>query len=69
MAADSLLVAARGPVVLLTLNRPEKLNALDYPLIDQRSAGDRGELLRPHGRDARHRGRHFRLADAARAAF
>src|SRR5690348_6563057 len=35
MAADLVLVEARGPVALLTLNRPEKLNALDYPLIDR----------------------------------
>src|SRR5215831_11351785 len=35
MPADSVLVEARGPVALLTLNRPAKLNALDYPLIDR----------------------------------
>jgi enoyl-CoA hydratase len=35
MAVDSVLVEARGPVALFTLNRPEKLNALDYPLIDR----------------------------------
>src|SRR5262245_30964124 len=31
---DVVLVEAHGPVALVTLNRPEKLNALDYPLID-----------------------------------
>ena len=35
MPADSVLVETRGPVALFTLNRPEKLNALDYPLIDR----------------------------------
>ena len=35
MAADLVLAETRGPVVLVTLNRPEKLNALDYPLIDR----------------------------------
>ena len=35
MPADSVLVETRAPVALLTLNRPEKLNALDYPLIDR----------------------------------
>src|SRR5262245_39210603 len=32
---DLVLVETHGPVALLTLNRPEKLNALDYPLIDR----------------------------------
>jgi enoyl-CoA hydratase len=32
---DVVLVETRGPVALVTLNRPEKLNALDYPLIDR----------------------------------
>jgi enoyl-CoA hydratase/carnithine racemase len=35
MGADLVLVETHGPVALLTLNRPEKLNALDYPLIDR----------------------------------
>jgi enoyl-CoA hydratase/carnithine racemase len=35
MPADSVIVETRAPVALLTLNRPEKLNALDYPLIDR----------------------------------
>lgn len=33
--ADLVLVQRHGPVLLLTLNRPDKLNALDYPLIDR----------------------------------
>ena len=35
MPPDIVVVQRRGPVALLTLNRPEKLNALDYPLIDR----------------------------------
>src|SRR5512136_2797525 len=35
MPPDLVVVHRRGPVALLTLNRPEKLNALDYPLIDR----------------------------------
>ncbi len=35
MDADPVLVAPHGPVALVTLNRPAKLNALDYPLIDR----------------------------------
>src|ERR1051325_2434051 len=35
MAADLVLVEARGPGGLLSLNRPDKLTALDYPLIDR----------------------------------
>lgn len=35
MVADVVLVETRGPVALLTLNRPAKLNALDYALIDR----------------------------------
>jgi enoyl-CoA hydratase len=33
--ADSVLIETRGPVALVTLNRPEKLNALNYDLIDR----------------------------------
>jgi enoyl-CoA hydratase len=35
MRADLVLVETRGPVALVTLNRPEKLNALDYAVIDR----------------------------------
>jgi enoyl-CoA hydratase len=35
MPADLVLCEARGPVAILVLNRPDKLNALDYPLIDR----------------------------------
>src|SRR5262249_3958547 len=35
MTADVVLVETRGPVALVTLNRPDKLNALDYGLIDR----------------------------------
>jgi enoyl-CoA hydratase len=35
MSADVILCETRGPVALVTLNRPEKLNALDYALIDR----------------------------------
>jgi len=35
MTAEVVLAETRGPVALLTLNRPGKLNALDYPLIDR----------------------------------
>jgi len=33
--SDIVLLEKRGPVALITLNRPEKLNALDYALIDR----------------------------------
>jgi enoyl-CoA hydratase len=32
--SDQVLVERRGSIAVATLNRPEKLNALDYPLID-----------------------------------
>ena len=35
MSADVVLAETHGPVVLVTLNRPDKLNALDYALIDR----------------------------------
>lgn len=35
MPPDLVVVQRRGPIALFTLNRPEKLNALDYPLIDR----------------------------------
>jgi enoyl-CoA hydratase len=33
--SDLILTETRGAVALLTLNRPQQLNALDYPLIDR----------------------------------
>jgi enoyl-CoA hydratase/carnithine racemase len=33
--SDLVLMERRGPVALLTLNRPEKLNALSYALVDR----------------------------------
>src|SRR5712672_3348077 len=35
MSQDAVLAETRGPVALVTLNRPQKLNALDYALIDR----------------------------------
>src|SRR3982075_1957597 len=35
MSSDVVLADRRGPVALVTLNRPQKLNALDYALIDR----------------------------------
>src|SRR6267378_4162288 len=35
MSHDVVLAETRGPVGLVTLNRPQKLNALDYALIDR----------------------------------
>src|SRR5262249_56288965 len=33
--SEIVLVEKQGPLALITLNRPEKLNALDYALIDR----------------------------------
>lgn len=42
--ADTVLYEARGPVALITLNRPERLNALDQPMLDAlQAACDRAE--------------------------
>src|SRR3982074_3373203 len=38
MSQDAVLAETRGPVALVTLNRPQKLNALDYALIDRLTA-------------------------------
>src|SRR3981189_3390222 len=35
MSHDVVLAETRGPAALVTLNRPQKLNALDYALIDR----------------------------------
>lgn len=35
MTSDVVLAETRGPIALITLNRPAKLNALDYALIDR----------------------------------
>ncbi|MDE2040513.1 MAG: enoyl-CoA hydratase/isomerase family protein [Elusimicrobia bacterium] len=39
MAAELVKSERRGPVGLLTLNRPQALNALNHPLMDQLEAG------------------------------
>jgi enoyl-CoA hydratase/carnithine racemase len=49
---NSLLIEHRGPVALLTLNRPEKLNALNNELI---AALDEIEFDRSAARDRHHR--------------
>lgn len=42
--ADSVLYEVRGPVAVITLNRPERLNALDQPMLDAlQAACDRAE--------------------------
>lgn len=41
---ESILYENRGPVALITLNRPERLNALDQPMLDAlQAACDRAE--------------------------
>lgn len=41
---QSILYETRGPVALITLNRPERLNALDQPMLDAlQAACDRAE--------------------------
>lgn len=41
---QSILYETRGPVALITLNRPERLNALDQPMLDAlQTACDRAE--------------------------
>jgi len=42
--ARRVLYETRGPVALITLNRPERLNAIDQPMLDElQSACDRAE--------------------------
>lgn len=42
--AETVLYERRGPVVLITLNRPERLNAMDQPMLDAlQAACDRAE--------------------------
>lgn len=42
--AESILYETRGPVALITLNRPERLNAMDQPMLDAlQAACDRAE--------------------------
>jgi len=42
--AESILYETRGPVALITLNRPERLNALDQPMLEAlQTACDRAE--------------------------
>ncbi|NQW11039.1 MAG: enoyl-CoA hydratase/isomerase family protein [Alphaproteobacteria bacterium] len=42
---ESVLYETRGPVALITLNRPERLNAMDQPMLDAlQAACDRAEV-------------------------
>ena len=47
MTSSAVLLERRGPVGLITLNKPSKLNAWDKPMRDQIVAA-----LRDHERDA-----------------
>jgi len=76
--SEIVLVEKEGPLALITLNRPEKLNALDYALIDrlmevldtvEDDDGIRALVLTGAGNRAFSSGADMRRLSAARSDF